>query len=272
MNFILAILQLLFILSIAGVLTLFVIAFALSWTRHQEVAPQASLFDILTVAAVEWGAWITLGLFMLKPSHSFFEAPPERDQALHPHQIPIIFIPSLHTNGRIFNSLRWRFEQNFCTSLWIFSWRAAISEPQLLETQIVHFLQDVLENTRSRSIRIISFGSSRPLVARALDRAAFETISIRWICISGAAKLSKTHHFLHTRRLLKTYQLPFQRVPDRVLIGEHDLFQYPISLFDHPSPVVLEGVGHYASLLHSATIQTILKDFEIHGTLAFHHR
>lgn len=273
MEILLWLFQATFVMSVLCITLLFVIAFALSWSRAQSEAPHLGFIEILTIAGIEWGAWISLMAAHLRPVKSFHEAPPLKTAYPHPRQVPIIFIPSLHTSCRIFGMLLWRLKQNFCTSLWIFSWKSFVRDELLLKKSLLVFIQEIAAETKSNEIHLISFGTSRPVIASLLEDPGLKNLRFRWIAISAPAFRSSTLRFLSTDRLNNTFksESPTQKQPDLLIRGSEDFFCYPNDIWGKVPNIVVERMGHYSTLLHSKTTQTVLEYFEMKNGTTFRH-
>lgn len=258
---------------VLSIMALLLIAFALSWSRAQAEAPETTFSQILTHAGIEWGAWISLIGAHLKPIASFYEAPPLNDSKGHPRQIPIIFIPSLHSSPRIFGMLIWRLRKNFCTSLWPFAWKPFIRDELFLKKFLLQHIQDIIARTKSRKINIVSFGTSRPVISKLLEEPQLRDIQFKWIAISAPAHRSPTLRFISSDRIKNTFsESPASsREPDLLIRGSHDFFCYPESVWGTGASIVIEPMGHYSTLLHSKTTQTILEFFEMKYDSALRH-
>lgn len=260
--------EMLFCLLMLGIMGLFFLSLVFSWSWAQQKAGSSiSLTDILAAAAVEWGAFLSLLVTHFLPLKSFYEAPPLGLEEASPQQLPVIFVPPLHTRSTIYLLLVWRLKKNFWNSLWIFNWKSFLQEPELLEDQLCAFIDKVIHRTEARRFRIISFGSSRPIVAKALDRKGLRAYCDKWLAISAPAYLSSFYQFISTKRMKSAYahhtshhtsETP--KNPDLVICGENDFFCYPLEVFGESKKIVLPNVGHYSSLLHSSTTQAVMKE------------
>lgn len=268
MEVFIGILQLVFILFVVSIGLLFIFFLLLTWTWAQnledEGSENANLSDLFSTTAIEWGAILTLVLNQILSAETFWEAPPLNESAPNPKMVPILFVPSLHTSAGIYRILIWRLKKHFFTSLWPFSWKPFLMMNDLLEDQLLQFIHDVLRNTRSHKLRVISFGSSRPIVSRVLQHSSLSEIDKTWISISGPKSISRTLKFLTTRRLRSVFHEDFKNSMDPHLLirGTRDVICYPDSVWGPQRSAVISGIGHYASLLHPTTLQRILSEFE----------
>lgn len=261
--FLLSFLEAIFSVLVLGIIGLFFVSLVFSWSWAQQKGGAGLRWvDILSAAAVEWGAFLSLLVAHLRRPRSFFEAPPLGLEEASPQQLPVIFVPSLHTRSSIFGLLFWRLKKNFWNSLWAFDWKAFLHDPELLEDQLRCFVDEVISKTEARRFRIVSFGSSRPIVSRVLDRQDLRAYCDRWVAISAPAHLSAFFRFLATSKLRRTYESSeeIQKNPDIVIHGENDFFCFPSEVFGSSRKTALPNVGHYSSLLHSTTTQTVMKE------------
>jgi len=249
-----------------GILLLFLFLLLLSWTWAQvsEDADQDSigLTEILSTTGIEWGAILTLTLGQIRGVERFWEAPPLSAGIISARQIPIVFVPSLHTGSGIFKILIWRLQKHFFTSLWPFSWRSFLKSNDLLEDQLLKFIQDVLKTTRSSQVRVVSFGTSRPVISRVLAHPSLSDYQKKWIAISAPKTLSRTLKFLSSVRLKSVFQNDFRigQEPNLLIRGSHDVFCYPKDVWGETQSITISPVGHYSVLLHPATVQRTLDE------------
>lgn len=248
-----------------GILALLLFAFLFSWAwaMNQE-EKKLSFSEILAVAAVEWGAFLSLLAAHLRPHRDFYEAPPLRDRDITSHQLPIIFVPSLHLGAGVFRFLMWRLRKNFWNSLWLFRWKSFLNDPELLEDQLQTYIATVIERTKASRFRIVSFGTSRPLVSQVLSRPDLAAYCDKWIAVSSPKLLPKSLNFLSLARAKKSYQR-FQkegRDPDLLIVGENDFFCYPTECWGEVKQVILPHVGHFGAALHALCTQNIMRELQ----------
>lgn len=250
-------------------LCLFVFQLNLAWSwaqslnKHQK---RVSFTEIISTAAIEWGAILSLIGCHLFPPKRFFEAPPITNSDAAPQQLPVIFVPSLHTGSGVFRFLIWRLQQNFWNSLWPFSWKSFLNNPLLLEDQLLNFIEEVIEKTGAQRFRIISFGSSRPIIAQVLNQKGLSAYCDRWIAVSSPQFLSEALQLLHTKKLKDVYQRQdrdSEKNPNLLIVGENDLICYPSQVWDCEKIITLPRVGHYGAVLHSATTRSILRELSL---------
>lgn len=224
-----------------------------------------SFNELLSVAAVEWGAFLTIMSCHLLPLRSFHEAAPLRDGEFTIQQVPVIFVPSLNLGAASFQFLFWRLKKNYWNSLWPFQWKSFLESPELLEDQLRNFIKQVIANTETKRFRIISFGTSRPIVSRVLDDTHLQAYCDRWIAISSPEILPDTLKFVATKKSLLCYNssVNTKKRPDLVILGENDFICYPRQVFGESRQLVLSQMGHLGSLLHSETTQAILKELVV---------
>lgn len=263
MTFVLVLLEILFILFMLGSILLYVFVLNITWTWAQHhLSTQPSFREILSLAAIEWGAIISLEFSHLFRMKIFFEAPPIAQSDVTPQQLPVVFVPSLHTGAGIFNFLFWRLKKNFWNSLWPFRWKPFLNQPELLVDQLRQYIQNVIERTKTNRFRIVSFGSSRPIVSRLLDDQKLSIYCDKWIAISSPAQLSAPLELLSTRKLKLAYRKSenLERNPDLLIVGENDFWCYPDKVWGNSKRISLSRVGHFGTLLHSTTTQNVLKE------------
>jgi pimeloyl-ACP methyl ester carboxylesterase len=258
-------LELIFIVLMLCILGLFLISllFAWAWGMAQEET-SLSVLDILAVASVEWGAFLTVAVAQLQPVRHFHEAPPLRDRNFSPQQLPVIFVPSLHLGAGLFRFLTWRLKKNFWNSLWLFQWKPFLRDPLLLEDQLHSFIEETLQRTQATRFRIVSFGTSRPIVANVLHRADLSEYCDKWIAISSPASLPKSLRFFSSAKAKRAYQnaLGIEKIPDLLIVGENDFFCYPSSCWGESQQVVLPHVGHFGTPLHALCTQSVIRELQ----------
>jgi hypothetical protein len=267
-SFFLGFLELLFLLGVTAALGSFFMSllFAWSWAQHQsQMGRSVSLIDYLRVAAVEWGAFLTLVGCHFRKLQAYHEAPPLLAGQFTIQQVPVIFVPSLHSGVESFQFLFWRLKKNYWNSLWPFRWKSFLEDPSLLEDQLHDYILKVIEKTKTQRFRIVSFGSSRPLVSRVLSRSDLTAYCDRWIAVSAPLRLPSTLRFVSTKRLLSVYveEAVTQKHPDLMIIGDNDTICYPREIFGESRKIVIDQVGHFGTLLHSTTTQSILKELVV---------
>ncbi len=154
------------------------------------------------------------------------------------------------------------------------SWKFFLQEPLFLEEQLFRFLLKVQADTGSTRMTLISFGSSRPIIARVLARAELQSFNIRWIAISASQELGSALEFIQTPRLQKAYATcaTISINPHVLIAGAKDTLCYPLSVFGEPAPTLIADVGHYGALLHSKTIDTVLSDLDATRMTERHQR
>ncbi|PIR22784.1 MAG: hypothetical protein COV44_06405 [Deltaproteobacteria bacterium CG11_big_fil_rev_8_21_14_0_20_45_16] len=263
MDSLISIVELAFVIGMLGLLILFIFHVNLAWSWAQNHLNQKlELPDILSAAAIEWGGLISIFGFHLKRIRRFYEAPPLLDSKVDPQQIPIIFIPSLHHGPEIFHFLFWRLKRNFWNSLWPLRWKSYLQTPELLEDQLAAYVEKVMSDTKSPRFRIISFGTSRPIVARLLNRSNLKTYCDKWIAISAPNELSAVHRLLNSERTRLAYEdnEHNHKEPDLLIVGERDLICYPPSVWGNGRFVQVAHVGHYGAALHSLTTTSIIRE------------
>lgn len=278
LTFVLASLEFLFVLLMLACLTSFFFSLLFAWTWAQAqnsthstpgAGRSVSFNELLSVAAVEWGAFLTIMTCHLLPMRSFHEAAPLRDGEFTIQQVPVIFVPSLNLGASSFQFLFWRLKKNYWNSLWPFQWKSFLESPDLLEDQLRNFIKQVILNTEAKRFRIISFGTSRPIVSRVLDDTNLQAYCDRWIAISAPEILPDTLRFVTTKKSLNCYSPTYsasansKKRPDLVILGENDFICYPRQVFGESRQLVLSQMGHLGSLLHSETTQAILKELVV---------
>lgn len=249
-------------------LFLFILASTWTWAQYQTQTQkiEISLSEILTTASIEWIAMVILSFGQFRSLKPLFEAPPleyVKPEQLSTKQIPIIFVPSLHTSGGLFSILMWRLKKHFYLSLWPYSWRSFLKDSRLLEDELTEFIRTVLKETKSSKFRILSFGSSRRIVSRILSSDEFSKHCEKWIALAAPETMSATMRFLQTERLRSSYfedTTPLVRSPDLLLCGTHDLFCYPPSVFGEGRTHRVSPVGHYSLLIHPDVVQKTLEE------------
>lgn len=265
MEFLLILAQALFILFIFAIALLYLFCLLLAWAWGQSTSEieedQMSFGFLLSTAAIEWGAILTLIPGQILGSKIFHEAPKITSGRESPKQIPVIFVPSLQTGAGIFRILLWRLKEHYFTSLWPFSWKPFLIANDLLEDQLLDFLQNILKKTESPAIRMISFGSSRPVIGRVLKHPSLSEIQVKWIAISAPKSLSQTLRFLSSPKSKSVYsETRMGLEPDLLIRGQTDLFCYPDSVWGEGRQLKLPTVGHFAAVLYPTTVQRILDE------------
>ncbi len=268
LNFFLSFLELCFILFVIFALLSFLVSLLFTWSWGQtqsDLGHSISLRKILSVTAVEWGAGLSLLGCHFKKLHTYHEAPPLVSGQHTIQQVPVIFVPSLHLGVESFHFLFWRMKKNYWNSLWPFRWKSFLENPELLEDQLHHYLLEVIRATATQRFRIISYGSSRPIVSRVLKRADLQAYCDRWIAISAPEKLPSSMRFVSSKKLLQVYEESSSeyRRPDLLLIGENDTLCSPREVFGSGRQIILDQVGHFGALLHSTTTQSILTELVV---------
>ncbi len=263
MEYLIALSQLIFVLFMLGIMCLFLLVLLQTWSWAQQQEPEMSFADILSTTAIEWGALITLMFTHLKPPAIFNETPPIGREKHDAKQYPILFVPSLHTGRGVFSILCWRLKKHFYTSLWPFQWKPFLNSSALLEDQLLQFILEITRKTNSPILRVMSFGSSHPIVARVLDHPSLSHITKKWISVSGPRSMSQTMKFLSTRRIREVFAADFKfRSRANLLIhGSRDVFCWPESIFEAERMVSVHPVGHFSVLLHPTTVQRALDEF-----------
>ncbi len=246
-----------------SVILLYVFLFSCVWSWAQNRPDsRLDLLGLISTAAIEWGAILSLALMHFYPARVFNEAPPLSTTEVNPQHIPIIFVPSMHTSASIFNFLIWRLKKNDWYSLWPFHWKFFLNDSELLQDQLFTFISEVIEKTKAQRFRLISFGTSRPIVLKVLNRGDLKAYCDKWIAISSPLKLSSFYSFVSSPKLKKVYgdESLEAKDPDIQIVGEDDFFCQSADHFGNGKKVVVPKIGHFASLLHSSTIQHTLKE------------
>lgn len=245
------------------------LALAWSWAQAQALANNLNLSfaEVLSTAAVEWSAQMILAVGHLKPPQIFLEAPPLDSPSTSTQsfrkQLPIVFVPSLHTGSGIFTLMIWRLKKHHFKSLWPFSFKPFLRDRALLEDELVVFIQKLMQRTKSQRFRLVSFGSSLPIVSGALSRPELRDHCEKWIAISAPQSASAAMKFLVTPRIQSCYlqdEFKMQRQPDFQLCGTHDIYAYPSSLFGDGPKEWIEPVGHYSLMTHPSVVQRTLEE------------
>jgi hypothetical protein len=270
MGLVIGVLQLLFVILMLGGILLFLFNFALAWAwsqhRVQAENEQISFANILTTASIEWIAMVILSAGQFRKLKPFFEAPPLEyidPSELPGKQIPLIFIPSLHTAGGLFSILMWRLKKHFYVSLWPHSWKSFLKDSRLLEDELSEYIRMVLQKTKSPRFRVLSFGSSRRIVSRVLSSEEFSKSCDKWIALSAPETASSTMKFLQTERIKSSYledTAPLFRSPDLLIYGNHDMICYPLSVWGELKKYPVSPVGHYSLLVHPEIVQKVLEE------------
>jgi hypothetical protein len=261
MGLIISVLQFVFGAFMIVLLFLFLFSLLLSWTWAQAQKKHPSFTEILSVTATEWGSQVILIWGHLFPPKVFHHAPPLSRGVRSKKQIPVILVPSLHTGAGIFFTLIWRLKNHHFTSLWPFTWKSFLRSQTLFEDALADYIQDVLKKTQSNRFQIISFGTSRPLVANVISQPRFAKSCIKWIAISAPAATSRTMKFLSTAKLRSAYTEAenIEKIPEILIHGTHDTFCFPNSLWTAEEKVAISPIGHYGTVLHSKTVQAVLE-------------
>lgn len=264
MGWLLALCQYIFILMMLGIIALFLFHLLLSWAWAQQNREPIDFAGFFSTGAIEWGAMVVLHACRLFKARPFYETPPLRYEAASQFQFPIVFVPSLHSGPGIFRILVWRLKKHFYSSLWPFSWRPFLQSSVLLEDELAQYLIQLLKKTESTNFRIISFGTSRPIVGRVLERPELKGRCDHWIAISAPAQLSPTLRFLSTARLKSVFtdETSPMMQPHLLIRGSSDTFCYPDDVWNHEKQLIISPAGHYASLLHPTTVQTVLEELK----------
>ncbi len=266
MNLLVLILEILFTVFMLSILGLYIFWLLLtwSWAQHQtknDAGQSPRWKDVLSMASIEWGAVLTLVATHLQRVHFVYRAPPLRFEDETRRQWPIVFVPSLHTGRGLFAIPIWRLKKNFYSSLWPFTWKSFLNSSSLLEDELAHYLTDLIQKTEAPYFRMISFGSSYPIVARVLERPEIKKHCRQWIGISAPSQMSSTMTFLSSKRLREAYQnTDLPRFPDLLIRGSNDSVCYPDDVWKAEREVVISPVGHYSVLLHSTCVRTLLDE------------
>src|SRR5690606_37099082 len=133
------------------------------------------------------------------------------------------FVPSLLTGAGIFQVLKWLLKNRHFKSLWPYTWKTFLRDRLLLEDHLRSYIEHVLAKTEASHFRIISFGSSRPIVAAVLARADMTKACDKWIAISSPLRPTQTMLFLAGKRFEAAYaeRSPTEREPNLVIFGTH---------------------------------------------------
>lgn len=257
--------ELIFVGLMLGVLAILLLALLFAWAwGMQRDQDSLNVIDILAVASVEWGAFLTIVAAHFKPLRNFYEAPPLKGKEFSAQQLPVIFVPSLHLGAGLFHFLTWRLKKNFWNSLWLFQWKPFLRDPILLEDQLYSFIQRTLRTTQASQFRIVSFGTSRPLVAKVLGRSDLAEYCDKWIAISAPEDLPRSLRFFSSLKTGKAYlsSAEKRRAPDLLIVGENDFFCYPEACWGEGKKVVLPHVGHFGASLHALCTQSIMKELQ----------
>ncbi len=238
------------------------VSLAWSWAQQRSMAEKASvsLAEVLAIASIEWGGFLTVGALQFLRRRPVYEAPPIRLNESPRSHYPIIFVPSLHLNSGLFQILQWRLQKHHYKSLWPFDWPSFLKSAELMEEELLRFIESRIQKTKSPELTIISFGTSGPIIAKTLKRPELESLKIKWIAISAPLHATAALSFLQTERWKSSLTLTTasRRPPDAVIAGERDTVCYPVAVFEREPDLQLKDVGHFGSLLHSSTTQFVL--------------
>lgn len=263
MELVILLAQTFFVIFMLSIILLFSFILLLTWAWAQQRDEETSIIEVFSTTSIEFGALLTLLPGQLFPPSVEHEAPPLSSGKISSTQVPIVFVPSLHTGRGIFTILFWRFKKHFFTSLWPFEWKSFLKKEELLEDQILEYFVQVIHRTKSNRLHILSFGSSRKLVGRALLSPQLSGIEKKWIAISGPRILGQVYRFLSTARirsLLKEDSRP-EAEPHLLIRGTHDVLCFPDSVWGETRQSIIHRVGHYSTLLHPTTVQRALQEF-----------
>jgi len=236
-----------------------------SWAQFESQNRQVGLVELLSTAAIEWGAMVSiLGAHFYRPG-ILWEVPRFEDklssQNLRPTQIPIILVPSLHVGPSVFCFLYLRLKSHYFQSLWPFQFKSFLKDSIFLEKQLKDFLLEVVTKTASPRCVIISFGTSYPIVSRVLANQTSKT-KFDWIAISGASKMPDTLKFVSSSSLNSAYVDETKQIPDLSLYGDKDTVCYPKNIFLGKQKLEIPEVGHFGALLHSKCSHSILTELQ----------
>ncbi len=256
--------QLCFSLLLTVLLGLWLVSLSLAWSWAQQRSlndkTSVSLAEVLAIASIEWGGFLTLAALQWLKRRPVYEAPPIRPQESPRSHYPIIFVPSLHLNSGLFQILQWRLHKHHYKSLWPFDWPSFLKNADLMEEELLRFIESRIQKTKSPEVTIISFGTSGPIVAKTLKRPELHGVKIRWLGISAPLKPTAPLSFLQTERWKSSLTLISEgrRSPDAIVAGERDTLCYPVEVFERTPDLQLKDVGHFGALLHSSTTQFVL--------------
>jgi len=174
-------------------------------------------------------------------------------------------VPSLHTGPEIFHFLHWRLRKRYWNSLWPFEWRSFLSRKELLEDNLAAFIEQVIAETQARRFRIISFGSSFPIVRSVLAQESLKAYCDHWIAISSPQEFSRTMQLLSSQRVRDVYEKGTVeheniRKPDLLVVGQKDLICYPEGVWSKTQRLNIAEAGHFTPLLHSATTERCIQE------------
>lgn len=263
------ILQILFVILMLGIIGLFALNLMLSWAWAQnqssDLKTSHGLRDILSIASVETIAQIILGIGHFRKPKVFLDAPPLDSVASHfvRKQLPVIFIPSLHTGAGLFSVMIWRLKRHNYSSLWPFAWKPFLKDHELLEDQLADYLRQVLIRTRGTRFRIVSFGSSRRVISHVLQMPEFKEACEKWIAFAAPSKASATMKFMLTARIRSSYiedESILTKHPHALLVGTHDIYCYPKEVFGEDNIEFVEPVGHYSLMIHPSVTQKAIEE------------
>lgn len=254
------VLEILIALLCMSCLISFVAIFSFTWSWAQQQKQVVEMREILGIAATEWAAVLVCFLLQLAPLKSFFEAPPLANMSASPQQIPVIFVPSLHTRAGIFFPFYWRLKGLFFNSLWFFDWHFFLKDPSLMEDELSQFIDDVLLKTQAQRFRLVSFGSSRPIVSKVLQNPKRLSYCEQWIAISSPTRLGGFQKMLLSRRMKNAYedfQNANQKTCDLSFHGQRDLFFSEESLSDLSQQARGFTTGHFGCLFEVEMIDEV---------------
>ena len=260
---IMVLLEILLGLIILSLLILYFFSLLLVWSWAQSMKPETGMIEIFSTAAIEWGAVVSVIVTHLRRAKPFFEAPPLKPTDPGPvssTQLPVIFVPSLHTGASLFNFLLWRLKKHYFASLWPYNGSSFLKNGRLIEDEIEQFIEMVLTKTGATQFKIVSFGSSRTIIAKLLEKKYSKNCK-KWIAVSAPEKLSPPFKLLSSERLRSTFQEsePFRLQPDLLIVGTHDSLCYPEEVWGAAKRISVPSLGHYSVFLHSTTTQKVLE-------------
>jgi hypothetical protein len=264
MDLLLGAVQLGFALLLTVLFGLWFVSLSLAWSWAQQRSlsekTSVSLAEVLAIASIEWGGFLTVAALQFLRRRPVYEAPPIRSQESPRSHYPIIFVPSLHLNSGLFQILQWRLHKHHYKSLWPFDWPSFLRNADLMEEELLRFIESRIQKTNSPELTIISFGTSGPIVAKTLKRAELQSLKVKWLAISAPIHPTAPLSFLQTERWKSSVTLLTESLqsPDAVIAGERDTLCYPVSVFERMPDLHLRDVGHFGALLHSSTTKFVL--------------
>lgn len=261
-DFILGVVQVLVALLILGAAALFLVQLMLAWAWAQSSNDSLRLSEVLSTAAIEWASVIFAMICMVTTVRPFLECPPLHGHADSLKQLPVVLIPSLHSGSGLFRLLTWRLKGHFFLSIWPFYWKSFLITEELLEDNLESYLDQMLTRTGAPNFRIISFGTSRPIIAELLHRRQdLKEKCDRWIAISAPKALTPALKFLKTKRLVSAYDRAQSSIdPDVSIYGTHDTLCFPSNVFQGNRMHAITPMNHYSVLFHSTTLQIIFQE------------